>query len=156
MTRREKHENFRRLAQARTNNIIDGIRKLGNLSNRNNYEYTTAEWEKVFLAIQKNLDRTRSKFRYGDNDWPEFTFSREEPTVNFHISMPRHLPDRYIEVTKEPHPRKADWWMVSMAIHDGEAEIVIETMDQAMTPEGARSRAAELAQSKGIQDVIML
>jgi hypothetical protein len=77
--------------------------------------------------------------------------------ATFHTGMPRQVPDRYISITNVPHPSKPGWWMVSLAIHDGEDEIVIETPhEEAMTPEGAKSRATELARSKGIQDVIML
>jgi hypothetical protein len=79
--------------------------------------------------------------------------------VNFHNGMPRDQPDRYIAITKEPQPSKPGWWVVSLAIHEGDGpdSITIENPDgEEMTCEGAKTRATELAQSKGIQDVIIL
>jgi hypothetical protein len=85
---------------------------------------------------------------------------KREPMVKFHTGMPRHQPDRYIAITNEPHPSKADWWIVSLAVHDGDGpgrSITIENPDgEEMTPGGAKSRAADLAQWKGIEDVIIL
>lgn len=75
--------------------------------------------------------------------------------VAFHTRKPRHDPDRYVMLTQKQHRTKAGWWDVTLTTHDGDAEIVVETMDEAMTLEGAKSRAAELAQSKAIQDVII-
>jgi hypothetical protein len=74
--------------------------------------------------------------------------------------MPRHQPDRYIAITKESHPSKPGWWMVSLATHEGDGpgcSITIENPDgEEMTCEGAKGRAAELADAKGIEDVIIL
>lgn len=58
----KKRENFKRIAESRTNKIIKGISSLGNLSNKSYYEYTSAEIKAVFDAIQTELDEQRQKF----------------------------------------------------------------------------------------------
>ncbi|WP_322795357.1 hypothetical protein [Tepidiforma sp.] len=58
-----KAERFRRLAETRTNAVIEKIRLLGNLSNRANYEYTDEEVELMFAAIDEALRNSRARFR---------------------------------------------------------------------------------------------
>ena len=58
----EKCEKFVRLAEARTNKLIEAIRLLGNLSNPYHYEYTQGQVDAIFEAIQKELDEQRKKF----------------------------------------------------------------------------------------------
>ena len=50
-----KREKFVRLAEARTNKIIDMVRLLGNCANKANYDYTEADVQKIFNAIEKEL-----------------------------------------------------------------------------------------------------
>ena len=57
-----KKENFKRLAEARTNKIIDMIYLLGNLSNKSNYSYTKEQVDIIFDSISKSLEETRTKF----------------------------------------------------------------------------------------------
>lgn len=57
-----KREKFVRLAEARTNKIIDMIRLLGNCSNKSNYDYTDADIQKIFTAIDKEIKNTKLKF----------------------------------------------------------------------------------------------
>ena len=61
-----KREKFVRLAEARTNKIIDMIRLLGNCSNKSNYDYTDTDIQKIFLAIDKELKNTKLKFSVSD------------------------------------------------------------------------------------------
>lgn len=58
----KKAENFVRLAEARTNKIIDMVLLLGNLSNKTNYSYTNEQVEAIFDSIQQALDDTKQKF----------------------------------------------------------------------------------------------
>ena len=60
--RSEKHANFRRLAQARTESVLEALRKLANLSSPN-YEFTDAEVEKVFTEIESGVEEARGRFR---------------------------------------------------------------------------------------------
>lgn len=57
-----KHDKFIRLAEARTNKIIDTLKLLGNCSNTSIYEYTQDEVEEVFKAIEQELREAKKKF----------------------------------------------------------------------------------------------
>lgn len=57
-----KREKFVRLVEARTNKIIAMIRLLGNCSNKANYDYTEADVQKVFTALEKELKIAKMKF----------------------------------------------------------------------------------------------
>ena len=57
-----KKANFKRIAENRTNKIIDQISLLGNLSNSSYYEYTDDQIEAIFNAIQEELDKQKAKF----------------------------------------------------------------------------------------------
>lgn len=60
--RETKREKFVRLAEARTNKIIDMIQLLGNCSNQSQYEYTAKDISKIFNAIQTELDTAKKRF----------------------------------------------------------------------------------------------
>lgn len=57
-----KKANFKRIAENRTNKIIDQISLLGNLSNTSYYEYTDEQILSIFDAIQEELDKQKAKF----------------------------------------------------------------------------------------------
>ena len=57
-----KHDKFVRLAEARTNKIIDTQQLLGNCSNTSVYEYTQDEVEETFQAIEQELREAKKKF----------------------------------------------------------------------------------------------
>src|ERR1700731_3422370 len=48
-----KAEKFQRLANLRTNLIIDGLRKLGSLSNNNRYDYSEDEAKRIVSTIEE-------------------------------------------------------------------------------------------------------
>jgi hypothetical protein len=58
----EKHEKFRELAVARTNRALDSIRKIGNLSNRQLYEWEEAEVRKIVRALKDAVGQLDQKF----------------------------------------------------------------------------------------------
>lgn len=58
----QKEENFRRLAENRTNKIIDMLHLLGNLSNTSNYTYTEEQVEAIFTAIEQELNEQKNRF----------------------------------------------------------------------------------------------
>ncbi|WP_337740773.1 hypothetical protein [Allisonella histaminiformans] len=63
MNRNEsKKEKFIRLAEARTNKILNMMRLLGNCSNKNNYEYTEQDIQKIFNTLERELKNTKAKF----------------------------------------------------------------------------------------------
>ena len=57
-----KKENFQRIAENRTNRIINSIASLRILTNTSYYDYTDEQIEAIFDAIQEELDRTREVF----------------------------------------------------------------------------------------------
>jgi hypothetical protein len=57
-----KSDKFKRLAQQRGERILKDVRLLGNLSNKNNYDYTDQEINKVFGAIEEELRMSRARF----------------------------------------------------------------------------------------------
>ena len=57
-----KRDKFVRLAEARTNKILDTLVLLGNCSNTSAYEYTQKDVDKIFKAIQSQLDETKKRF----------------------------------------------------------------------------------------------
>lgn len=58
-----KRDAFKRLAERRTNSVLDRIRVLGNLSNPYAYEYSEEDVRVIFSAIEQELKSTRSKFQ---------------------------------------------------------------------------------------------
>ena len=52
MENETKREKFVRLAENRTNKILDTLQLLGNCANQNVYEYSKKDVEKIFNAIQ--------------------------------------------------------------------------------------------------------
>ena len=62
-----KRDKFVRLAEARTNKIIDMIRLLGNCSNESQYEYTQKDVNKIFSAIQAELDAAKKIYSKQDS-----------------------------------------------------------------------------------------
>ena len=62
-TEQEKYERFKRVAEGRTNKIIDQIRLLGNCANKSNYEYSEEDIKKIFSAIENELRLTKAKYQ---------------------------------------------------------------------------------------------
>ncbi len=62
-----KRDKFVRLAEARTNKVIDMISLLGNCSNSNVYDYTQQDVDKIFNAIEFELRETKKKFNRNSN-----------------------------------------------------------------------------------------
>ena len=55
-------ERFKRIAALRTNAVLDRLRILGNLSNRQMYSYSEEDVNKIFSAINKQVKEIRAKF----------------------------------------------------------------------------------------------
>ena len=62
-----KRDKFVRLAEARTNKIIDMIQLLGNCSNSSAYDYTQQDVDKIFAAIEAELREAKKKFNKIDS-----------------------------------------------------------------------------------------
>ena len=57
-----KRDKFVRIAEARTNKIINMIQLLGNCSNQSLYEYSQKDVNKIFNAIQAELDEAKKTY----------------------------------------------------------------------------------------------
>jgi hypothetical protein len=57
-----KHEKFRTLAEARTNKAIEAILRIGNLSNRQIYDFEDAEVRKVVRALKDAVASVEARF----------------------------------------------------------------------------------------------
>ena len=68
-----KRERFVRLAEARTNKILNMLRLLGNCASKNNYEYTDDDVRQIFNVLEKELKATKAKFS-GQEDEKEDYF----------------------------------------------------------------------------------
>ena len=55
-------ERFKRIAAVRTNAVLDRLRILGNLSNRQMYSYSEEDINRIFRAINKQVKEVRVKF----------------------------------------------------------------------------------------------
>lgn len=63
MTQRSpKNEKFRELAESRTNKAIEAILRIGNLSNRQVYEYDEAEVRKIAKALRDAVSAVEARF----------------------------------------------------------------------------------------------
>ena len=67
-------ERFVRIAENRTQKIIDTLELLGNCSNTYNYEYSKHDVEKMFGAIELAVKSCKSKFTGSSTKTNRFTF----------------------------------------------------------------------------------
>ena len=63
----KRNENFKRVAEKRTNKLIEMIILLGNLSNKSFYDYDDEDILLIFNEIQKELDKQKQKLLSGKN-----------------------------------------------------------------------------------------
>ena len=57
-----KRKKFIKFAEHRTQNAINEIKKIGNLSNRRAYEFDKADIDKIFRALREALKEAENKF----------------------------------------------------------------------------------------------
>ena len=58
----DKKGNFKRIAEARTNKLLDALLLVGILSNKSYYDYSQEQVDAIFNAIQEELDNQRKRF----------------------------------------------------------------------------------------------
>jgi bifunctional pyridoxal-dependent enzyme with beta-cystathionase and maltose regulon repressor activities len=63
----KKRQRFKRLAEYRTNEVLQRLKILGNCANRSAYSYTEEEINKIFTEIDKNAKEIKSKFSFPKN-----------------------------------------------------------------------------------------
>ena len=59
----QKREKFRELAEGRTTKALDAIARIGNLSNRQVYEYEDVEVKKIMRALRDAVAEVEARFR---------------------------------------------------------------------------------------------
>jgi hypothetical protein len=62
---RDKRKKFVDLAEKRTTKAIYALRLVGNLSNKNNYDYTDADIKKILKALEDEIRNVRRRFGEG-------------------------------------------------------------------------------------------
>lgn len=75
MTSEIKRQRFQRLAEKRTNDVLERLRILGNCANRGQYDYSAEDTGKIFRAIEREFKIIRLKFKDGDTQ--KFKFSEK-------------------------------------------------------------------------------
>lgn len=74
MTKKQKQENFKRIAEQRTNEVLDKIKSMENFTNTSFYDYDFKDIERIYTAILKQLNDTalilRGIKKRGLNLWP--------------------------------------------------------------------------------------
>ena len=65
-----KRARFKRIAELRTNRILNDIRLLGNTGNKTLYQYDQADVDKIFAIIDTKLTETRAKFKTSKKEKP--------------------------------------------------------------------------------------
>lgn len=58
-----KADTFTRIAEKRTERVLDSLRLLGQCSNRRSYEYTDEQVAKIFKEIRSAVRRAQESFR---------------------------------------------------------------------------------------------
>lgn len=67
-------ERFVRIAETRTQKIIDMLDLLGNCSNSYNYEYTNKDVEKMYGAIEEALKASKARYNGPKKKESQFKF----------------------------------------------------------------------------------
>ena len=70
----QKLEKFEALGEKRVIEAIKKIRLIGNLANKNNYEYTDKHIKEIIVTLENEIQTLKNKFKKED-DKIEFKFS---------------------------------------------------------------------------------
>ena len=62
----DKMQRFEELGEKRMLEVIKKIRLIGNLSNKNNYEYTEKHVKKIIASLQNEINVLENKFKFED------------------------------------------------------------------------------------------
>jgi hypothetical protein len=63
MTNESKHEKFKRLAKQRGDRVLKDLDLLGNLGNRNNYDYSETDVRKLFSTLEEEIRLAKMRFK---------------------------------------------------------------------------------------------
>lgn len=68
-----KRDRFKRVAEKRTNKVLKMLKLLGNCSNKNNYDYTKGDVNKIINAIEEEVKALKYKFNDSSSGKDEFS-----------------------------------------------------------------------------------
>jgi len=71
---RDKQAKFMELAENRVNRALNDIRLIGNLANRNNYDYSEEQAQKILAVLEGEIKSLKSKFQAEIQKRREFKF----------------------------------------------------------------------------------
>ena len=71
---KKKRDKFIELAESRVNKTITNLRLIGNLSRKNNYEYTEKDVKIILGALDKELKNVKDLFKRGSEMSSEDSF----------------------------------------------------------------------------------
>ena len=72
--KQKKRDKFIELAESRVKKTITNLRLIGNLSRKNNYEYTNEDVKKITAALDKELKNVKDLFKRGSEMSSEDSF----------------------------------------------------------------------------------
>lgn len=73
----QKRERFIKIAENRTNKILETLRLLSNCSNKQNYEYTKEDVDQIFNAIDREFKKTKAAFENVEKKESKFILRRK-------------------------------------------------------------------------------
>ncbi|MDF2052986.1 hypothetical protein [Priestia megaterium] len=73
-----KLQKFEELGEKRMNEAIKKIRLIGNLANRNNYDYTDEHVKAVIATLESEIQLLKTKFRKEENSEIGFKFQSKK------------------------------------------------------------------------------
>ena len=74
----EKRASFLRIAEKRTNKVLEAIRILGNCSNKTSYDYTEEDVLQMFGAIEEELSAIKAEYLQVPREPKPFVFDCKE------------------------------------------------------------------------------
>ena len=74
----DKREKFEELGEKRMKEAIKKIRLLGNLSNKNNYDYTDEHAKIMIDTLEKEIQLLKNKFNRENEPSIEFKFNKKK------------------------------------------------------------------------------
>ena len=67
MKKETKEQRFKRVAERRVQNVINSLRSLSQLANNKVYKWNSDQLEKIWKAIEKEIDNCKKSFKDPDS-----------------------------------------------------------------------------------------
>ena len=75
-----KRDRFVRMAEKRVNNALKAIYLIGNLSNRNNYDYSQRDISQMFSVIREEITMAEKRFNTKNKKQQKFKLLEKKET----------------------------------------------------------------------------